>query len=349
MTNLAITLAPSEKETVATIWHAPNYNNDYERLGEIDRRIGRLLTRGWCRLHFGPPGPTDRQPRTARQRTPDEIRRLNADRWPYQRYATGAVMRVGMNYLSDLIIRPGIEKKFGPLLLYRGPMNYGHAHRLWNFALLMMASECETLADGYRVLNNPAFSQLCGPMAAPWRPAMQSYFGRLWDNPAVTNNIEGFTEYVKSLELGPCRLIRVDRFSDKINCAPWRISLHENAGQDYRDRERGIPKSQELFYPYLAHDAEHPDGARDLVMLVNQSVPDYFPDHIRADICQDLIVGLLSGDIGVGQIHDRVEECTRNTWKLHGKYADNQYGLSLDEPIPGTAGSDGGINWRERV
>ena len=35
----------------------------------------------------------------------------------------------------------GIEKRFGPLLLYRGRMNRGHAHRLWNMVLLMMASE----------------------------------------------------------------------------------------------------------------------------------------------------------------------------------------------------------------
>lgn len=247
----------------------------------------------------------------------------------YRARATNRVARVGMNYLSDLIIRPGIEKRFGPLLLYRGCMGPGHAHRLWNMSLLMMAAEAETLADGIKILNNPDFSQLCGPLRKPGMPTIANFFGRLHDNPIITNNIEGLTGYVKFLGLGPCSLTRVDRFSEEPECAPWRKSLHPDAG-NYVRKERGIPESKQLFYPYLAHDASKPDEGRDLVRLVNDAVPSYWPDYVRADACQELIVSVLSGEIDKEDVRDIAEEYVREVYRMHP----TKYGPeSLDAPF----------------
>lgn len=54
------------------------------------------------------------------------------------------------------------------------------------------------------------------------------------------------------------------------------------------------PKNQN--YPYLSkHNAES-DGA-DLLKFVNRLVPNWVPDHMRADICQDMIVAILTGDV----------------------------------------------------
>lgn len=252
----------------------------------------------------------------------------------YRRRATGTAMPAGMNYLSDLIIRPGIEKQFGPLLLYRGNMNRGHAHRLWNFALLMMASECETLSDGYKALNNPAFSQLCGPPKAPGKFHMWNFFGRLADNPAVTKNVEGLTEYVKMIGAGSCGLIRVDRFSDRINVPEWRKSTHEDGGQDYRDRERGVPKSAQLFYPFIAHNHKKPDDGKDLVLLVNEAVPHYWPEQVRADVCQDIIVGILSGEIKREAAKEHVQKYIRKHFKDHPMlWEGNMVKVSMDKPL----------------
>lgn len=253
----------------------------------------------------------------------------------YRRRPTNNVARVGMNYLSDLVIRPGIEKCFGPLLLYRGRMNRGHAHRLWNFALLMMAAEAETLADGLRLANNEAFAQLCGPVHPPIKVSLNSYFWRLADNPAVTNNINGFTEYVKSLEVHRWHgLERVDRFTDRINCAEWRISTHKNAGQDYRDRERGVPESQQLFYPYMLHDPEKLDDGKALVLLVSNAVPAYWHDSVRADVCQEMVMSLLSGDITPGQLHDHVRQYITKHYKANPLYwEDGTSRRSLSAPV----------------
>lgn len=271
------------------------------------------------------------------------------ERWhsPIGRYharPTNNVQRVGMNYLSNLIIRPGIEKCFGPLLLYRGNMNRGHAHRLWNASLMLMAAECETLADGLKVLNNEAFSQLCGPVKLPTKITLRSYFGRLVDNPAVTKNIDGFTDYVKFMGLGDNWLTRVDRFSERADCAPWRMSLHPDAA-DYVPKERGIVLREQLFYPYIAHDARQ-NGDQALALLVNSAVPSHWPDHMRADICQDLVVGVLTGEIAPGDVHDHVSRNMQKYFKDYPMYWEGgAIKLSFNAPVPGTED----MAWTERV
>lgn len=217
-----------------------------------------------------------------------------ANRYAYSRRSTNNVMPVGMNYLSDLVVRPGIRKRLWPLCLYRGNMSPGHAHRFWNFALLMMAAEAETLSDGIKLAHNPAFAQLCGPTRAPTKTTLMSYFGRLWDNPDVTDNIPGLTDYVKSLELGPCWLTPVALESESRFVAPWRVSLHPEFDPHAEKPESG---ARPTYYPYLVHDPKKADDGKALVLLANQLVPAWLPDMIRADACQDLITGILSGDV----------------------------------------------------
>lgn len=254
----------------------------------------------------------------------------------YRRRPTNKVMPVGMNYLSDLVVRPHMKKRMVPLLMYRGQMNPGHALRLWNMVLLMFAAEAETLSDGLKIVNNPAFSQLCGPFNKPGKPTLFGYFGRLLDNPEVTRNIPGLTDYVKSLELGPCWLTPVDIETARARCAPWRVSTHEEPGKEAQ--ERGIPRAQQGFYPYLAHNSERPDDGKELMKLVHSVVPREFPDHIRADICQEMIVSVLSGEVSRDNLHDHVRKHIRKVFKVNPtKYNEGEGAtgirLSLDAKL----------------
>ena len=259
----------------------------------------------------------------------------------YRARATGNVANVGMNYLSDLVIRPGIQKRFTPLLLYRGRMNYGHAHRLWNMSLLMMAAECETLADGLKVLNNPAFAQLCGPVKAPGKYSLFNFFGRLWNEPDVTDNIAGLTEYVKFLGLGPCTLTPVDLETPLQFCAPWRISTNPDFEKHAEKPESG---AKARFYPYCVHDPKVSTG-HDLVLLANELVPHTLPHDIRADVCQELIVSILSGSITRGQAADHVQKHIGRVFRsVEFKYAGNGgIKLNMDAPIRGY-GAESGLN-----
>jgi hypothetical protein len=252
----------------------------------------------------------------------------------YHKKPTGKLFPAGMNYLSDLIIRPGIEKCFGPLLLYRGSQGRGWAHRYWNASILMMANEAESIADGLKLFENPDFNQLCGPVKAPPKFTLATFLTRLEDNPGVTRNIPGLTDYVRSLEVGPCILTRVDRFSDDPDCAEWRVYRGEKARSEWK-QERGIPVKEQLFYPFMVHDTGKPDDGFAMVKLVNSAVPAWLPEHIRADACQDLIVGLLSGDITPGQVHDRANEFVVKVWRMHPTKFDGHGGLirSMNSPI----------------
>jgi len=267
----------------------------------------------------------------------------------YRARSTNNVAPVGMNYLSDLIIRPGIQKYFRPLLLYRGNMNYGHAHRLWNMTVLMMASECETLSDGIKVLHNPNFAQLCGPVKAVPKTTLMSFFGRLWNSPDVTDVLPGMTEYVKSMRLGPCWLTPVELESDHQFVAPWRVSNHPDFYPQAEKPENGI---RNLFYPYIAHDPEKKTDGHKIAVMVNEMVPRWLPEGIRADACQELVVGLLSGEVPAGEAHDWVHKYVNKMFKMHPhlgrpEFRDAQRSRSLDNLFVGKDGDQ--ISYTERV
>jgi hypothetical protein len=307
-----IEITAQEREAIGAIWMAKNGRTEGERVIEIERSITKQVTRGWCRLHFGVPGGREILYRAPR--SPEEIRKLNVRKWPYTRVGTGSAMNPGMNSLTELIVRPGIRKYLEPLCLYRGAMTPGGAHRRWNFALLMFAAEAETLADGLKLQANPAFAQLCGPESSLQKYSLFTFFGRLWDNPDVTDEISGFTDYVRSLELGPSRLTPVPHLSHDQYCAPWRTSDHPDYDPKAEKPEYGV---RNLYYPFIAHDPKAPDDGQKIVMLVNEMVPRWLPNGIRADCCQELVVGLLSGDVPAGRAHEWVHKYVSKMYKLH--------------------------------
>lgn len=252
----------------------------------------------------------------------------------YQARPTNNVMPVGMNYLSDLVVRPGIRKRLWPLCLYRGNMSPGHAHRLWNMALLMMAAEAETLSDGIKITHNEAFAQLCGPVKSVPKTTLMSFFGRLWDSSDVTDNIPGFTDYVKSLELGPCWLKPISLETEEQFCAPWRVSLHPDFDPQAEKPESG---ARNLYYPYMVHDPVKKDDGQAMVLLANTLVPNFLPDQIRADACQDLIVGMLAGDIAPDKAQDFVIKYVRKVYKMYPHlYEGTSRKISFNQPVGGT-------------
>jgi hypothetical protein len=332
MANNKIALTCQEREAVAGIWRASGRMNEIERIRAIEIKVGRQLgsSRGWYRLHFGPPSGAITHPPIARP--PELVKEENEKRWPYQRRATGAVMHVGMNYLSELVVRPGIRKYLEPLCLYRGAMNPGHAHRFWNYALLMMAAEAETLADGLGLYGNEAFAQLCGPYRAPSKQTLFSFFGRLWDNRDVTDEIAGLTDYVRSLELGSCRLTAIPHVTHEQYCAPWRVSDHPEWDPKAERPESGV---RALYYPYLVHNPKKPDDGRDLVLLANKLVPDYWPPWARADLCQELVMAILEGKTTKENAPDYMKAAKAKFFKEQ-PFLYEQGGLaprSLDAPL----------------
>lgn len=87
----------------------------------------------------------------------------------------------------------------------------------------------------------------------------------------------------------------------------------------------------ELQYPFLAGKARTPEHL--LVQKVNAAVSRYLPPDRRADICQDLLVAILCGDLDESVLEDSAKEFTRRVLRQHPTVFGD---LSLDAPIGDT-------------
>lgn len=89
----------------------------------------------------------------------------------------------------------------------------------------------------------------------------------------------------------------------------------------------------DLNYPYLRDDIRQADGA-DLLTFVNDIVPKAIPDYIRADICQDMILAILSGQATKAEISNDARQFigkvfADSPWKY--KWMSMDMSLSGDE------------------
>lgn len=267
--------------------------------------------------------------------------------------------------LKEKIIRPGMDKHLVPLMLYRGSNNmqfFGRVQRCFNFAVTCMESEVENYSEAVKLGNNPDFAHLCGPRKPLQYGNFASVFGRMLDNPKVTDNVHGLTDYVKSIRGAKYKLTPVSLYTNDMRqrmtstVAPWRVigyspeELERRAGirkvrrqlSEGRKLEREIMRrkkaadilsgkdEKKLFYPYVIHKPRGNDSEYELMMDVNKAVPAHLPDWLRADICQDLICAILAGDIGRDQIKEGAKSFTKKLWAMHP----TKYGpLSLDAPF----------------
>lgn len=92
------------------------------------------------------------------------------------------------------------------------------------------------------------------------------------------------------------------------------------------------PRREELAYPYLTNESSDPTG---LLSLVNSLIPPQIPHFIRADVCQDVLLGILEGTIAPGELKASVPGALKRVRKMHPSL----FGpISLDRIIPGTDG-----------
>lgn len=83
-------------------------------------------------------------------------------------------------------------------------------------------------------------------------------------------------------------------------------------------------------WPYMNEDRGE---ASKLVNLVNMALPRGLPEQIRGDVAQDMILGILSGEID----EDQIERQVRKYLRSHYKAVETPYlAISLNQPVPGT-------------
>lgn len=90
------------------------------------------------------------------------------------------------------------------------------------------------------------------------------------------------------------------------------------------------PRTSDAMWPY--NPSPKADGA-ELISAVNAAIPKRVPEQVRADISQEMILGILEGEISLEDVKKQVNAYLRRFWK---EYDWDRWTLSLDQPLPGT-------------
>lgn len=275
---------------------------------------------------------------------------------------------VPLSTLESVVIKPGFEKVLKPLVMYRGTLSLGQAHRMWNLIVSGMEHEAD-LGDLLDTLPlNQRFSHLCCPDKKKSRMALYGFLSRLRDNPLVMAEMSGVASYVAWLGGHRFRLTPVSEVTHRrrsMGAGGWRTFVDDRAvarpvPPEFRAiaakksnqalmrrfgasiyhvgawrRETGIIAPNErplanptIVYPFAIHDGGKPEHV--LLRKVNAAVPKYLDPDLRADICQDLIVGILCGDFDENTLTLPAKEMTRRVQRM---FADKYGSMSLDQMI----------------
>lgn len=242
---------------------------------------------------------------------------------------------VNLATLESAIIKPGIEEHLTPLLMYRGSVGLGRIHRLLNLTIAAMEQDCTFSDITQRFQQNPDFSHLCGPeKAVTASTTLYSFFGRLEDNPDVTNNIPHLLDYVRGLGGYRFTLERVSLETHRhrnMGAGGWRTFVSKRVPRKPKLRVPREAKPPPLLYPFLIHDAGRPE--HNLLKKVNAAVPRGLSPDLRADVCQDLVVGILCGDFSEDNLELPAKEMIRRVYKMFP----TKYGpISLDAKMGDT-------------
>lgn len=244
--------------------------------------------------------------------------------------------RVPLETLERHIIAPGFEKHLEPLLLYRGNLPLGRVHRLWNFTKAMMLQGADTIADATQRLSmNPDFSHLCGPNTRVTNRSLEGFWSRVLATPRIHGEDPELIEFIREMNfwrrnLEPLSEIvhdpRVRWIGEYRTYIPTARKSRDHKGRPARE-----PKHQDLVYPFLIHNGGGPE--HELLREINRVVPKYLPPDMRADVCQDLIVGILCGDFARDDLNLPLKEVLKRVRKMYpSKWGD----ISLDSIVPGT-------------
>jgi hypothetical protein len=231
--------------------------------------------------------------------------------------------------LENKIVKPGFEKHLKPLVMYRGNVTLGQAHRMWNLMVSAMEQDCSFTDITQRFQHNPEFSHLCGPEKVKQGTPLKGWVGRLLDNPKVLAEEPHLADYLAGLIPAyksyptPSRVSEITYRSRNIGAGGWRIL--GKRPEDWKTGGNIKAKTKELVYPFLIHDGGKPE--HDLVRRVNAAVPKYLDPDTRADICQDIMVGILCGDFDPDNLKLPAKEMTKRVQQMFP----TKYGpLSLD-------------------
>lgn len=196
--------------------------------------------------------------------------------------------------ILDFIVTPKDDKEYRTLLLYFGGGSIGRMQALWNFCKTMEVMEMKTTGEVMRLTKaSHDLVHRCGLHAPVQKSSLDSFFGRVF-------NSGDFKPFERDKHLG--EYMRWFADANKFWLFPLR-RISEVAEWKTRRNWRRMPRVTTpltVHWPFL-----HKEAAKDHldIMLVDSLVPKGIPEQWRQDMCQDLFVAVLSGEIEPDRLH----------------------------------------------
>lgn len=223
--------------------------------------------------------------------------------------------------VKAIVTEPWNEVELRPLLLFRGSLTLGNARRRLNFlraAMLAEVPDVTALSQLSKAEHDVA--HLCGLHAkSGWeRMSVAGFFGRVLLSPSILHRAPGLDEYIYWL------LDNTPSF--EINLLDRIPEFNKWSTRDWRRPPRKPREQLTEYYPFIRGQATED---HELIIAVDALVPKVFMNDVRADVCQDMLVAILSGEVTLDNLKDGLPKYL----KQFLKGAPSKYGhLSLDGP-----------------
>lgn len=234
-------------------------------------------------------------------------------------------MLIDADKVKKFITEPDLEIKLRPLLLFKGGLTPGLAKTRFNFIRVAMEAELPTMTairEASKVENDIA--HLCGMHAKyGWeRMGMSGFFSRVLQSPSVLKRAPGLEDYIQWV-VGNTHMGFIFPLQPIPETNIW-------SKRDWRRPPRRPRQKRGLateFYPFISGE---PTSDHDLLLTVEKLVPRGIPSDIRADICQDMLVSILTGEITLANLQDATPRYVKQIYQdMPSKYGH----LSLDAPL----------------
>jgi len=220
------------------------------------------------------------------------------------------------------------EIELRPLLLFKGNLTEHRCRSLFAVTRFLRDNEIMKFAQAESFLTPLETERhTAGLHKRVYAGSLLSFFRRMRQCPDVCDMDAGLEDYICEVlenQAGFTKYIRLDPIpatsTDHHTQRAWRLVR----------TPRAIRKEQERlseFYPYLPKSLGIEDN---LLRTIHEAVSRGLPDDIRADLCQDLVVSVLSGDVSLENVREAIPLHLRTHRRM---YADRWRLLSLETPI----------------
>lgn len=225
------------------------------------------------------------------------------------------------------------ERELLPLALFKGRATLGGIQGMWNFTQALREAEVESCGDvKFFIAENPDLPHSAG-LHLSESDRNGAISGKLWRFTNRLFSTEGgsridpaTSEYLRHLMNNSRRLIvttlhQIDRYSPYSRVS-WRKPPAKTIGPDVPINPR---------WPFLQETRSADTEGMDLLTAVDALVPAGLPNQLREDVCQDVVLSILTGEITLDVLKEPGAPWLKDILRRYRV----KYGtISLDAPPP---------------